>query len=68
MKKVYIAPETLIVSVKLEGAMLSYSIDNTGAGGADGERHHVIDDRNPDNDEVGAKGDNWSGGISIWED
>ena len=67
MKKVYIAPETLIVSVKLEGAMLSYSIDNTGEGGADGEQNPVIE-RNPVGDQVGAKGDNWSGGISIWED
>ncbi|MGM9716266.1 MAG: hypothetical protein ACI3YF_08730 [Prevotella sp.] len=67
MKKVYIAPETLIVSVKLEGAMLSYSIDNTGAGGADGEKNPVIEG-NPEDGEVGAKGDNWSGGISIWED
>ena len=65
MKKVYIAPETLIVAVKLEGAMLSYSIDNTGAGGTDGEKKPVIEDTPG---EVGAKGDNWSGGISIWED
>lgn len=65
MKKVYIAPETLIVSVKLEGAMLSYSIDNTGAGGTDGEKNPVIEGTP---EEVGAKGDNWSGGISIWED
>ncbi|MGM9701349.1 MAG: hypothetical protein ACI3YX_07940 [Prevotella sp.] len=65
MKKVYIAPETLIVSVKLEGAMLSFSIDNTGEGGSDGEQNPVIEG-NPD--EVGAKGDIWSGGVGIWED
>jgi len=65
MKKVYIAPETLIVSVKLEGAMLSYSIDNTGEGGKDGEKNHV-EEGTPG--EVGAKDDSWSGGISIWED
>lgn len=67
MKKVYIAPETLIVSVKLEGAMLSFSIDNTGAKGTDGEKNPV-NEGNPKDDQVGAKGDNWSGGISIWED
>ena len=65
MKKVYIAPETLVVSVKLEGAMLSFSIDNTGEGGTDGEKNSVIEDTPG---EVGAKDDNWSGGISIWED
>lgn len=67
MKKVYIAPETLIVSVKLEGAMLSFSIDNTGEGGTDGEKNPVIED-NPKDGQVGAKDDIWSGGISIWED
>lgn len=67
MKKVYIAPETLIVSVKLEGAMLSFSIDNTGEGGTDGEKNPVIDG-NPEDGQVGAKDDIWSGGVSIWED
>ena len=69
MKKVYIAPNTDIVKVHIEGSVcgnpIVYSVDPTG----DHSEQTSAENKDlPDGVEVGAKGDIWSGGVGIWED
>ena len=60
MKKFYIAPEISIVRVKSEGLMETFSVHP-----GDNNTYYTVEGTP---EEVGAKDDIWSGGVSIWED
>lgn len=67
MKKKYICPEIEAIELMSENIMQAMSIDNTGNGGADGEKQTVIDSDN-ENIEVGFKGNNmWDNSYNVWE-
>lgn len=68
MKKKYICPEIEITELMSESLMQTTSIDNTGNGGADGEKQTVIDSDNPDIN-VGSKDNNdmWGNSYNVWE-
>lgn len=67
MKKKYICPEIEAIELMSENIMQTMSIDNTGNGGADGEKQTVIDSDNTDI-EVGSKGnDMWGNSYNVWE-
>lgn len=67
MKKKYICPEIEAIELMSENSMMTMSIDNTGNGGADGEKQTVIDSDKTDI-EVGSKGnDMWGNSYNVWE-
>jgi hypothetical protein len=68
MKKKYICPEIEITELMSESLMQTISIDNTGNGGADGEKQTVTDSNNPDIN-VGSKDNNdmWGNSYNVWE-
>lgn len=67
MKKKYICPEIEAIELMSENSMMTMSIDNTGNGGADGEKQTVIDSDKADI-EVGSKENNmWGNSYNVWE-
>lgn len=68
MKKKYICPEIEITELMSESLMQTFSIDNTGNGGADGEKQTVTDSDNADIN-VGSKDNNdmWGNSYNVWE-
>lgn len=67
MKKKYICPGIEVTELMSESLMQAVSIDNTGNGGADGEKQTVIDSDKADI-EVGSKENNmWGNSYNVWE-
>jgi len=63
-KKQYMKPAIEVLRVEVESLLQTYSIDNTGNGGEDGEKYTVTDGDLGEGEEVGAKGSNaWD----VWE-
>ena len=67
MKKKYICPEIEAIELMSENSMMTMSIDNTGNGGADGEKQTVIDSDDA-GIVVGSKENNmWDNSYNVWE-
>lgn len=67
MKKKYICPGIEVTELMSESLMRAVSIDNTGNGGADGEKQTVIDSNDAGID-VGSKDNNmWDNSYNVWE-
>lgn len=68
MKKKYICPEIEITELMSESLMQTISVDNTGNGGADGEKQTVTDSDKADII-VGSKDNNdmWGNSYNVWE-
>lgn len=67
MKKKYICPGIEVTELMSESLMQAVSIDNTGNGGADGEKQTVIDSNDAGID-VGSKDNNmWDNSYNVWE-
>lgn len=65
-KALYTAPELRILATESESIMNTFSYDNTGNNGSDGEKGTVIDGNLEGGDEVGSKGNSgWT--FDVWE-
>ncbi len=68
MKKKYICPEIEITELMSESLMQTFSVDNTGNGGADDEKQTVTDSDDAGIN-VGSKDNNdmWGNSYNVWE-